>query len=130
MHWDMPFATLLVMVFLEFYTLDFLQKCLLAISALGRGMTLNEFSHTEQYRYLFEPVSIKKNFDESKVKHDYERVPFSRTLLNPFKFFFDCSRKPLKSRRLTQTEAAEVADPPRGGLTRYSLLSKDPVASN
>ena len=100
------------------------------MSALSYNMTLNEFSHADSYAYLFTHVRVKKNFDESKIKNDYNRVSLARAILNPFSFFFDCSRKSLIPRRetLAQTTQAIVA-PARGGATRYSLLSKDPVAS-
>ena len=68
-HWDMSFGTFIVFIALEFYTVYFVEKFLQAFSALGREMTINEFSHTEASKYLFSPVSVKKRFDESKVKN-------------------------------------------------------------
>ena len=75
MHWNMPIVTLFVFISLELYTVEFIEKNLHAFSALSHEMTLNEFSHTESYKYLFNPVLVKKNFDQSKVKNDYNLKP-------------------------------------------------------
>ena len=130
MHWNMSFGTLFVFFALELYTIYYLEKCLHAFSALSYNMTLNEFSHTDSYAYLFNRVRVKKNFDESKIKNDYNQVSFARSVLNPFSFFFDCSRKSLIPRRETLAQPIQtMVAPARGGATRYSLLSKDPVAT-
>ena len=63
-YWNMSFTTLIVFIALQYYTLHFLEKCLKTVSALSRGMTLNEFSNPELYKYLYSPVSVKKRFDE------------------------------------------------------------------
>ena len=39
---------------LEVYTGYLLDRFLLTWSALGHNMTINEFSHAQNYRYLFE----------------------------------------------------------------------------
>ena len=52
---------------LELYTIYMLDRCLLFLSACGRGITVNEFSNAEAYKYLYQAELVKSEFDESKV---------------------------------------------------------------
>lgn len=138
-HWNMPLITLAVFLLLQAFTVNVLEQCLLAFSAFGRGMTLNEFTHVETYKYLFAPVSVKKSFDAVKVKNEHKTVPLIRFFLNPFAFFCcSCRQKPLLSQRqqvvddehvISKSQFAATAGMRRNGSMRYSLLSKDHAGS-
>ena len=53
-HYMMSNKVLTAFLMLEVYTGYLLDRFLLTWSALGHNMTINEFSHAQNYRYLFE----------------------------------------------------------------------------
>ena len=63
-----------------------------AFSALGLNMTLNEYTHVEQYKYLYDIEGVKKGFDDCLLRHGHKPVSTLSFLVNPFIFFFSCKR--------------------------------------
>jgi len=95
-HQIMSNKVLMAFLMLEVYTGYLLERCLLIWSALGHNMTINEFSHAQNYRYLFEVELVKITLQEKTFKYVHKSVSFCRFMVAPFVFFFfACSRKPL-----------------------------------
>ena len=95
MHKMMSFKVLVAFLALEVFSLQFLNMVIVAFSALGRNMTIHEFSNVQDYRHLFVTEPVKKGFDEAVYKNVHRKVPCYKFMLNPFLFFFSCTRKRL-----------------------------------
>lgn len=94
-HYMMSNKVLTAFLILEVYTVYLLDRFLLTWSALGHNMTINEFSHAQNYRYLFEVELVKLTQEEKTFKYAHKSVSFCRFMTAPLLFFFACSRKPL-----------------------------------
>ena len=107
-HQMMSSKELTAFIMLEFYTLYMFERCLLFLSAVCRGLTINEFAHPETYKYLFYAERVQKGFDDCTVRNVHRRVSFLRsTFINPLLFFSPCRRGQEQSNKEEGAERPE-----------------------
>ena len=95
-HSMMSSKVFVTFIMIEFFFLHMLSKVLLSLNALGNGLTVNEYANAKNYKYLFHVEKVRKSFDDFTVRHGHQEISAGRFFANPFIFFFNCARKPLR----------------------------------
>ena len=95
----MPTKVIVTYIMLELYIVSLIDWLVVAFNAFGNGMTIQEYTHAQDYKYLYEIKRVRKRFDDQVLKNGHKRVTCCQFLTKPFVFLFSCSRQAPVSRR-------------------------------
>lgn len=98
MHVRDGYFDLVCLILAELYVIKMIDTIVPVLSAISRGMTVNEMQNTWNYKYLFEAKRGRSQYS-SGTYYYYKQVTFCTQVCNLFKFFFSCTTSKLRLHR-------------------------------
>jgi len=89
MHVRDGYFDLACLILAELYVIKMIDTCITILSAISRGMTINEMQNTWNYKYLFEARRGRSQFSTGTYYY-YKNVTFCKQVCNLIKFFCSC----------------------------------------
>ena len=115
------------LVFMGLWYLFFLHvdNYMHAHQSLGVVMTVNEFSHPERYKYLFDTELVKTSSGGRSVKYVHKKVHCMTHVLNPFIYLLSCKSKPLEQQRSSDYQNRKNEKVITATRDSYSLIKQN-----